>query len=343
MTSKRHDVLVFIGRFSPFHLGHKAVIEQALTEADKVIILVGSAYTSRNVRNPWTFEERKIMITGSFSSVPKNLIVKPLPDYPYNDQKWKASVRSTVMSSLPWSDMPPKIGLIGHNKDHTSYYLKMFTDWSEVSVKNYKDLNATEIRENMFSMKHINHMKNLQENEIMDDHICRYALDHLPTTLIDEYELVVKYKRAWESAPYAPTFVTVDAVVVQSSHVLLVKRKSAPGIGLWALPGGFLDKNETLLNGAIRELKEETKIKVPEKVLKGSISDHKTFDDPHRSTRGRTLTTAYFIELDDNETLPKVTGADDAEKAVWVPFDEVDRTRMFEDHFHIIDHFTGIG
>ena len=116
-----------------------------------------------------------------------------------------------------------------------------------------------------------------------------------------------------------------------------------PGAGLWALPGGFLDQDETLLDGAIRELKEETKIKVPVPVLKGSIKSQKTFDNPRRSLRGRTITTAFFIDLGFSETMPKVKGADDAEVARWVPFKDINPAEVFEDHFAIIDYFTNIG
>ena len=115
-----------------------------------------------------------------------------------------------------------------------------------------------------------------------------------------------------------------------------------PGKGLWALPGGFLNQEETMLDGAIRELKEETKIKVPVPVLKGSIKGSKTFDAPNRSSRGRTITQAFFIDLGVGE-LPKVKGSDDAEKAFWVPFNQVKQEKMFEDHFHIIDNFINIG
>jgi bifunctional NMN adenylyltransferase/nudix hydrolase len=391
--SEKYDALVFIGRFSPFHLGHEVVINEALTKAKRVVVLVGSAYAPRNVRNPWTFEERKDMIginfpiesgiISSYETVTRgaprtnNLIIKPLPDYPYDDNKWMASVRSLVSSSLPWSDFPPKVGLIGHNKDDTSYYLKMFPDWDSVDVENYKGINATDVRENYFQERandcYIDEAWNSVSPSVKD-----FIKNEkpLPEELVNEWILVHNYRRQFAvpteedikqflkekgfqnfegvkqvlqdfagryCTPYPPTFVTVDTVVVQSGHILLVKRKSAPGIGLWALPGGFLDKNETLLNGAIRELKEETKIKIPIPVLKGSVKDHKTFDDPHRSTRGRTLTTAYFIDLGTDTKLPKVTGADDAEKAVWVPFNEVNSQMMFEDHFHIIDYFTNIG
>jgi bifunctional NMN adenylyltransferase/nudix hydrolase len=157
--------------------------------------------------------------------------------------------------------------------------------------------------------------------------------------------MIKKYKESWKAAPFPPTFMTVDAVVVQSGHVLLVQRGDMPGKGLWALPGGFLNQGETMLDGAIRELKEETKIKVPVPVLKGSNKGSKTFDAPNRSQRGRTITQAFYIDLGFAEELPRVKGSDDAEKAFWVPLSEVvaKRDQFFEDHFHIISYFTKVG
>jgi bifunctional NMN adenylyltransferase/nudix hydrolase len=361
-TDKRFDTLVFIARCSPFHNGHKAVVKQALKLADKVVILLGSANSPRNTRDPWSFDDRKQMIMDTFfeanpGSSPAQrsgaastgiIVIKPLPDYPYDDNKWKASVRTAVSGASPWSDKPPKTGLIGHSKDASSYYLGMFPDWEGVEVPNFEGINATDIREDYFHSYQPEPHGYPAEPSIWHNFIpepVRTFMDKhpLPKTLIHEWELINRYKRAWEAAPFPPTFVTVDTVVVQGSHVLLVKRKAEPGIGLWALPGGFLNQDETLLNGAIRELKEETRIKVPERVLKRLAKTSKVFDAPHRSTRGRTLTAAFFIEFDDDGPLPKVTAADDAEKAVWVPFNEVDRSMLFEDHFHIIDYFTNIG
>ncbi|MFP3686240.1 NUDIX domain-containing protein, partial [Bacillus sp. SIMBA_026] len=86
--------------------------------------------------------------------------------------------------------------------------------------------------------------------------------------LLEEQQLLDQYRQAWSQAPYPPIFVTVNAVVVQSGHVLLVKRNASPGKGLFALPGGFINPHERLLDACLRELRERLRLKVPEPVLK---------------------------------------------------------------------------
>jgi len=130
---------------------------------------------------------------------------------------------------------------------------------------------------------------------------------------------------------------------VQSGHVLMIKRRSEPGKGLWAFPGGFVNAktDRSLVDAMIRELREETGLKIPEKVIKGSITKQKTFDAIDRSARGRTITTAFLVQLEGAE-LPKVKGMDDAEKAKWVPIAEVKREECFEDHFEILQDMVGV-
>ena len=98
-----------------------------------------------------------------------------------------------------------------------------------------------------------------------------------------------------------------------------------------------MNADEPLLDAMLRELREETRLKVPEPVLRGSIKGSRVFDDPHRSARGRTITHAYLIQLTPQAAgLPIVKGADDAEKALWLPLANLDPIRMYEDHYHII-------
>lgn len=337
------DALVFIGRFQPFHNGHKAVIEAALEQAKEVVVVVGSSFAARNIRNPFTFQERKAMIEVVFPT--DRVKVVPVSDYPYDDNKWVNAIQKIVDETVPHAQ---DVGLIGHSKDSTSYYLNIFPKWkNHVEVADVDGINATDIRKAMFEFGVYRGKSPCEPTDMPTE--ARYVIDDIVrewahedwSTLVQEYQMVKKYKEAWKAAPFPPTFMTVDAVVVQSGHILLVKRGDMPGKGLWALPGGFLNQDETMLDGAIRELKEETKIKVPVPVLKGSIKGSKTFDAPNRSSRGRTITQAFHIDLGVGE-LPKVKGSDDAEKAFWVPFKDVKQELMFEDHAAIIDYFIPI-
>jgi len=356
------DALVFIGRFSPFHNGHKAVIDAALEQAKQVIVVVGSSFAARNIRNPFTFQERKAMIESIYKdqtttingedigaergayTVPRVLVV-PVSDYPYDDNKWVNAIQKIVDDAVPYAK---DVGLIGHSKDSTSYYLNIFPRWkNHIEVPDVGGINATDIRVALLG----NNVEGLNPASVMPKEAVRVVSKIVADgpdgysdswlTLRTEYQMIKKYKEAWKAAPFPPTFMTVDAVVVQSGHILLVKRGDMPGKNLQALPGGFLNQDETMLDGCIRELKEETKIKVPVPVLKGSIKESKTFDAPNRSQRGRTITQAYFIDLGVGE-LPKVKGSDDAADAYWLPFSKLRQEEFFEDHYHIISHFLGI-
>jgi bifunctional NMN adenylyltransferase/nudix hydrolase len=110
---------------------------------------------------------------------------------------------------------------------------------------------------------------------------------------------------------------------------------------LWAIVGGFVNQDEKIEDAMIRELREETKIKVPEAVLKGCIQRVKVYDNPDRSLRGRTITHAYYIKLPDGE-LSRVKGSDDALKARWVPLAEIKGDNMFEDHYAVLTDILGL-
>jgi bifunctional NMN adenylyltransferase/nudix hydrolase len=337
------DFLVFIGRFQPFHAGHQAVVDTALQRAERVIVLVGSSCQPRTLRNPWTFSERETFIRATFPDAGEHLILAPLLDDTYNEQGWITRVQQTVHGITcrfppKVGSAAPRIGLIGHSKDHSSYYLSMFPQWQSVAVENVRGVSSTPLREQYFQRGETNRemppavqtwLENFRESD---------TFQHIAS----EWEFVNQYRKGWEAAPYAPTFVTVDAVVVQAGHILLIERKARPGKGQWALPGGFLDPHEKLRDAVIRELREETRIKVPAPVLAGSIVKEQVFDDPYRSARGRTITHAFLIELKpDAHGLPKVKGGDDAQHAFWMPLGDLDPERLFEDHFQIIKTMIG--
>ena len=354
---KEFDLLVFVGRFQPFHNEHKRIIDIALQKSHNVLVLVGSAGKARTIRNPFTFDERRDMIHGAFEENvcdQDRIIIQPLYDKTYNEVAWinqvqhivKETVLDVVNNFNNWRASgynDAKVGLIGASKDNTSYYLKMFPQFRSVNVEIQADVHATAIREEFLCEDFFENRKVSMECPV---NVRRFMMDFHSTDaykqLRSELKFVNDYKKQWAVSPYPVKHATVDAVVEQSGHILLVKRRSEPGKGLWALPGGHLNEYERQLDGAIRELREETKIKVPEAVLRGSIRDHETFDDPYRSTLGRVITKAYHFKLADDVTLPKVKGADDAEKAKWVPIGDLREEDFFDDHFHIIQYFLGL-
>ena len=347
---KNYHFAIFIGRFQPYHNGHHHIISEGLKQAEKMIVLCGSSHLPPSHRNPWSFNDRKAMILNSFEKEQaERITVLPLMDSPYNDSLWIQSVQTIVsgvvqaLNAVPHN--APKIALIGHQKDHSSFYLKMFPQWKSIEVDNVDELNATVLRNHYFSQeenfadsgKIFNAITPKGTQQFFAETFTKNAFDYV----FAEHVFVDDYKKQWQAAPYPPVFVTLDAVVIQSGHILLVKRKARPGKGLSALPGGFLDQHERLLDGCIRELREETKLKIPDPVLRGCIKRWHTFDDPYRSARGRTITHAFLIELPAAEKLPKVKGSDDAEKAFWMPLGEMKPEKMFEDHYFIVRHLLG--
>jgi len=338
----RYDLAVFIGRFEPFHLGHLAILQRALALSQRVVVLVGSAEAPRTAKNPWTYAERVVMIQAALGADAKRVAMLPLRDHLYNDNAWLAEAQAQVASV---AGDAKSIALFGFSKDASSYYLRAFPQWELVDAASVPLLSATELRRHLFS-EEPGALRLIEANvpgpvfEIID----AFRKTEAYRQTLDEFRHVEGYRAAWAHAPYPPVFVTVDAVVAHSGHVLLVKRKAQPGKGLWALPGGFVGQGETLRDAALRELREETRLKIPAPVLRGSLRSEAVFDHPDRSLRGRTITHAFYFEFPSGE-LPPVRGADDAARARWIPISEAQtmRASLFEDHFFILEHFLGAG
>ena len=114
--------------------------------------------------------------------------------------------------------------------------------------------------------------------------------------------------------------VTVDAVVFgydasEGISILLIKRKNPPFKGDWAIPGGFVDKGESLEDAVYRELKEETGIEV------NYLEQLYTFGEPDRDPRKRIISVAYYGLVKPDAFV--VHAADDADDADWFKIDKL--------------------
>jgi 8-oxo-dGTP diphosphatase len=115
---------------------------------------------------------------------------------------------------------------------------------------------------------------------------------------------------------YPRPALTVDVAIVtreDQPKVLLIRRKKEPFALSWALPGGFVDENERLIDAAKRELVEETGVTVAD------LEQLYTAGDPGRDPRGWTVSVVYLAQVDSNTVKP--VAADDAGEVGWFPLD----------------------
>jgi len=132
---------------------------------------------------------------------------------------------------------------------------------------------------------------------------------------------------------YPRMLITVDALVFlkddsnNTPKILLIQRKNIPFQGCFALPGGFVEMDETLKDAATRELLEETGLKGVELTQLGA------FDKIDRDPRDRNICIAYYgFTTPENSS---ITGGDDAENAQWVSLSNLPELAF--DHAEVIE------
>ena len=334
---RRRTFGVYIGRFEPPHAAHLLVMLEALQSVQKLIVVIGSARAARNTKNPFTAEERQEIITAMLleAGVAKSrLLFVHVRDYFYNEGLWLSEVQRGVAEHLRGSS---DVALIGHIKDESSYYLRSFPAWEFIPTHVVSPLSATDVRRAYFEDR-------LEDARGMVPPAVYAFLTRFRETpeyegLRAEYDYLREYRAAWANAPFPPVFVTADAVVTRSGHVLVVRRAGLPGRGRLAMPGGFLAPDETLLACAARRAYQETGLGETVNLV-ARVRSQAVFDYPDRSQRGRTVTHAFHFDLGIGQ-LPVLRAAAGAADAAWMPLSEAlaEPELFFEDHHAIIEHF----
>ena len=128
---------------------------------------------------------------------------------------------------------------------------------------------------------------------------------------------------------YPRPSLTVDMAIFKKTgegyEILLIRRKKDPFAGMWALPGGFVDMDETVETAASRELYEETN-------LSGiHLDQFYVFSEVDRDPRGRTVSVVFIGFSKNNQ---EIKAKDDAEEAGW--FDLKKLPDLAFDHSGII-------
>ncbi len=130
---------------------------------------------------------------------------------------------------------------------------------------------------------------------------------------------------------YPRPALTVDCVLFSEINneinVLLIQRKNEPFKDAWAFPGGFVDMDETTIDAAKRELKEETGVEI------NNLVQVQTFSDVFRDPRGRTVSVVYFAKVKSEDL--NINAGDDANDARWFSLKELPKLAF--DHDMILD------
>lgn len=362
-TSSPRRIAVYIGRFQPFHRGHEYVLRHCLTNYDETIVLIGSAHKARDIENPFTYEERRRNIFAWLEEQEGNgetrTHIRSLQDHPYNDAQWVQSVQEHVAALMGKRDW--QITIVGCDRDSSTWYLKTFPQWKRDIIEPYRNipgLSATKVRAAYFTPATVSALLNIDGSGLVpatEDFLRMFKVTPYYKQLCWQWQFLQDYHTRWGKGP----FVTADACVIQSGHLLVIERGPEEyGAGLIALPGGFVKPHQRIKDAAIDELMEETGIRLAEgkraeeitrDMLTGSIRESEQFDHPKRSLRGRIFTTAFLIRLNDTKPLPKVTGQlvplgeegggvrVETADAKWIPISEaLDNPDIwFEDHHAI--------
>lgn len=157
------------------------------------------------------------------------------------------------------------------------------------------------------------------------------SVRRLPPRTVPAVIAAAMSKNKQHSYDYPRPSLTVDCVVFgirdSTLHLLLIQRAHPPFKGHWALPGGFVDMDETTEQAARRELEEETSL------ADIFLEQLYTFSEVDRDPRDRVVSVAYFALVRADTHIP--AAASDAAEASWFDVDELPDLAF--DHDRIIE------
>ncbi len=347
IASRLHDFGVLFGRLCPTTKAHVHCIRRMLSVSRRGILQLGSSYQSRSPRVPFFFAEREAMVRGALTADENaRLDIVALPDS-YNNAVWKTNARSKVAEIVAREGFGrhADIALVGHSKDRTSYYLKMFHPWTSVEVGNYLGISATAVREGYFVHPG---MASVVDGDLVPDNVAAFLHDFSATPdyawLVEEAAWYAEQRAKFEKIGFQvpPPIVTSEAVVIQSGHVLMCERLRRPGKGLLCLPGDKL-RGDTFADSVLDTLVKRLGLMVaptrPERIarqtVKGRVTAVDLFDHPYSSERAHLISQVRLFEfVDDERGLPTIGRGTDTLRPKWMPIEEIDPQTVFEDGWH---------
>lgn len=164
----KYNYGLYIGRFQPFHKGHKSVIDKMLEECDKIIIAIGSAQAEFTENNPYRYEYRRWMIEKVYPTIHDRIIIVGIYDreHPADDKSWGEYLINEIKTSI---NVIPDVIYQGKEDKHDHWFESFNIPIVEVD-RGILEISGTKVR-----------------NAILNDHILSF-LAYVPSALHQEYE-----------------------------------------------------------------------------------------------------------------------------------------------------------
>jgi bifunctional NMN adenylyltransferase/nudix hydrolase len=146
------SLTVCIGRFQPPHRAHLSLVEQCLSHGELVLILIGSAYSPATPRNPFTWQQRSLLLHQALpSSVQKRLFYAPLRDFD-DKPRWLAAICSNVNHLAEKYQIPQhRISLFGQFVDRKLDGYPGIAAWRRVQHERQGNCDSTAIRDAQYA------------------------------------------------------------------------------------------------------------------------------------------------------------------------------------------------
>ena len=367
---------VYIGRFQPFHKGHKAIVDltvKMMKPGDTFTIIIGSADQQETERNPLSASQRKEMLSIELKGYP--VTISTINDSPYNYDLWIECLCAKMLGfkSATHDDFFEKqedfikglsnICIVGMENVEEyidriiKYYAYAPTEHFNLGINSHifseldtqTSVHGSSIR-TLACSEDKGHLENFYSviKDLVDEKVLAYLKTvNFPLIVYNAYIKGINYA-ASTGCKYNSCFMTVDNIVFDKflDQVLLIKRKDN---GKLAIPGGFAEPYMNMKDNALRELEEETSITA--KMLKDAFVKidelEPTFiDAPYRDPRSShkcNFVSAVYVWQSKVDALknfiPYVKAGDDAIDTVWLSKEECEDLpawRFHADHKKII-------
>lgn len=367
---------VYIGRFQPFHKGHKAIVDltvKMMKPGDTFTIIIGSADQQETERNPLSASQRKEMLSIELEGYP--VTISTINDSPYNYDLWIEHLCAKMLGfkSATHDDFLEKqedfikgfsnICIVGmENVEEyidriTKYYTYAPTEHFDLGISSHifseletqTSVHGSSIR-TLVCSEDRGHLENFYSDikGFVSEKVLAYLKTvNFPLIVYNAYVNGINYA-ASTGCKYNSCFMTVDNIVFDKflDQVLLIKRKDN---GKLAIPGGFAEPYMNMKDNALRELEEETSITA--KMLKDAFVkidelEPTLIDAPYRDPRSGhkcNFVSAVYVWQSKVDALknfiPYVKAGDDAIDTVWLSKEECEDLpawRFHADHKKII-------